>query len=144
MASRELVVSDEHRAAAAAYPVTVRPDEVDGGFVAEVPDWPSILGAGDSPQEAVAEALELVAAALAWTAEDGRPAPEPLASYSGTLQVRLPASLHRAVAQRAAAEGASINATVVMLLAGALGAEGTLRLPRPRRSRQTTAGGARS
>jgi antitoxin HicB len=131
--SKDLTVTDEHRAAAATYPVTVRPDEVDGGFVAEVPDWPTIIGSGDTPDEAVAEAVEFVAAAVAWAAEEGRSAPAPLASYSGALQLRLPASLHRAVAQRAAAEGTTINATVVMLLAGSLGADGTLRLPRPRR-----------
>jgi len=135
MARHELRVTDQHRAAAAAYPVTVRPDEIDGGFVAEAPDWPSILGAGETPGEAVTEALEFVAAALAWAEEDGEPAPAPLERYSGALQMRLPASLHRAVAQRATAEGTSINATVVMLLAGALGADGTLKLPTPRRKR---------
>ena len=134
----DLKVTQAHRQAAARYLVTVRPDEVDGGFVAEVPDWPMIIGAGDRPDEAVAEAIEFVAAALAWADEEGRAAPAPLASYSGVLQLRLPASLHRAVAQRATAEGTSINATIVMLLAGALGADGTLRLPRPRR-RKTAA-----
>lgn len=132
----ELVVTDEHRATASTYPMTVRPDEIDGGFVAEVPDWPGVVGAGDTPDEAVSEAVEFVAAAVAWAEEDGRPVPLPLATYSGALQVRLPASLHRAVAQRAAAEGTSINATVVMLLAGTLGADGSLKLGTPRRRSQ--------
>ncbi|MEW6753364.1 MAG: toxin-antitoxin system HicB family antitoxin [Candidatus Latescibacterota bacterium] len=134
MRPKTFVVTDAHRELALRYSVVVVKDEADDGYHTEVPDWPYLTGVGDTPEEALADTLEGIAGAIALREEHGHSAPEPLAAYSGQLQLRMPAGLHRALAWRASAEGVSLNATAVMLLTQALGAEGFLELPTPRKS----------
>jgi antitoxin HicB len=136
MEAKPLIVTDEHRALARRYPVTVLPDPDGDGYCTQVPSWPYITGVGDTPEEAVSETLEGIAGAIAMGEEYGDPLPEPRERFSGQLQLRMPASLHRALSARADAEGVSLNATAVMLLTQALGLEGFLELPTPRKSPQ--------
>lgn len=121
MEAATLAVDEQHRAAAQQYPMTVCAD--DEGFRAELPDWPHLVGLGDTPEEALNDAREAVAAALALRAELGKAPPRPLSRYTGSVELRLPATLHRALDARAEAEGVSLNATAVMLLAQALALE---------------------
>lgn len=129
----ELRVADEHRTLARHYPMSVVADDDGLGFHVEVPAWPYLTGVGETPEEALADAIEGIAGAIALRAEHGQPAPDPLARFSGQMQLRMPASLHRALVMRADAEGISLNATAVMLLTQALGVEPYVTLPTPRR-----------
>ena len=51
--------------------------EVDGAWVADVPDLRSCSAFGDTPAEALAEVEKAMAAWLAVAREDGLPIPEP-------------------------------------------------------------------
>ncbi len=133
--AKELVVRDVDREHARRYPMTVVADDDGLGYHVDIAAWPYLTGVGDTPEEAVADAVEAVAGALALRAERDLPAPEPLEQYSGQLQLRMPASLHRALAWRAEAEGTSLNATAVMLLTHSLGQGAFVDLPTPRRRR---------
>ncbi len=128
MEAAMIAVDDQHRAAARRYPMTVCAD--DDGFRAELPDWPHLVGLGETPEAALEDALEAVAAALALRGELGQPAPRPLAGRSGRVVLHLPASLHRALDARAAAEGVSLDATAAMLLVRALTIEPIDHTPR--------------
>ncbi len=115
-----LAVTDAHVAQARRYPMLVA--EEDGYWVARVPgpDFPYVLGAGASPEEAAAELVNGLATVLAGLEREGQTAVAPVSDYSGHLNARLPRSLHRALAQRAAVEGLSVNATLTYLLTQAL------------------------
>lgn len=120
-----LEVSDRHRRLACAYPMTVLACDDGDGYEVDIPDWPYITGVGDTPAEALETAIEGVAGALALGEEHGLPSPEPLSTFSGELHLHVPATLHRALAAKAKAEGITLDSTATMLLALALGAEST-------------------
>lgn len=120
------------------YSAVVVPDSA-GGFVARAVDFPGAVGGGATRDEAADELIRGIAAMLEHAAADGFPAPAPMRAYSGALSIRLPRSLHLALAERAAAEGQSVNATVAYLLTQALGLGGAVHPPRERKSRQPTA-----
>ncbi len=114
------------------YSAVVVPD-LDGGFVARAVDFPGAIGAGATRDEAADELARGIAAMLEHAEAEGFEAPAPMRGYSGALSIRLPRSLHAAVAQRAAAEGQSLNATVSYLLTQALGLTGAVQQPRQRK-----------
>jgi len=119
------------------YTPVVVPDE-DGLYVARAVDFPGAVGAGASRDEAVEELVKGVAAMLEHAAMRGVVPPPPMREYTGAVSVRLPRSLHVALAQRAEAEGMSVNATVTYLLTQAMDLEGAIRPPRRRaRGRRT-------
>ncbi len=107
------------------YTPVVVPDDGDGLFVARAADFPGAVGAGATRDEAVEELTNGIAAMLEHAEQLGAAVPPPMRAYTGAVSVRLPKSLHIALAQRAAAEGLSINATVTYLLTQALGLAGT-------------------
>lgn len=96
-------------------------------FVARATEFPFIAGAGDTPEEAIRVLTEMVADAIEDLEREGEPIPEPLYTFTGMLHLRVPKSLHQAVARRAAIEGVSLNATAIMLLTHALAGEATTR-----------------
>jgi antitoxin HicB len=105
------------------YPYELVRDE-DGSFVASHPALVGCLAQGETADEAV-DALDL--ARRAWMEvrfEDGLPIPEPLedADYSGKILLRIPSSLHAALARRAEQQDASLNQLINNLLAEAIGA----------------------
>jgi predicted RNase H-like HicB family nuclease len=114
------------------YTAVVVPDEEDGLFVARAADFPGAVGAGTTRDEAVEEMANGIAAMLEHAAKLGLAVPPPMRDYTGAVSVRLPKSLHVALAQRAEAEGLSVNATVTYLLTQALELQGTVRAPRRR------------
>jgi antitoxin HicB len=118
-----LGVTDDHVARARRYPMAIAME--DGDWVARVvgPDFPFVIGAAETPEAAAAELISALATVIAGFERDGDAVPEPAEAYSGHLNARLPKSLHRALAQRAAAEGMSVNATLTYLLTQALTAE---------------------
>lgn len=58
------------------YAVTVRPDG-QGGYLADVPDFPGVIAGGDSPEEALACAYDGIASVIDLLREEGLPIPEP-------------------------------------------------------------------
>ncbi|WP_029423315.1 type II toxin-antitoxin system HicB family antitoxin [Alicyclobacillus macrosporangiidus] len=96
----------------------------EGGFVAEIPDLPGCLTQADTLEE-IHEMIE--DAKRAWieaALEEGIPVPEPTHGddYSGRFVVRMPKSLHRALAEAAERENVSLNQYVVYQLARSVGA----------------------
>ena len=100
------------------------PDTESGTIAAMIPEFPGCISQGDSPQEAYARLHE---AALAWieAAQDlGQPIPDPQEenAYRGKFALRMPASLHKDVAQAAERDGISLNQFIVAALAERIGA----------------------
>jgi antitoxin HicB len=106
------------------YPVKIEYDEEDSLYLAEFLDLPGCSASGASAAEAYDRAEE---AKLEWfrvTLEQGLPVPKPTktSDFSGRILVRLPVSLHAALADRARVNGTSLNQYIVQVLsAGALG-----------------------
>ena len=91
----------------------------EGGYVVDYPDLPGCMTQVESLEE-VAEAAEEIRTLWIETAYDGGqeiPLPTYPEEYSGKFNVRLPKSLHRALAEGARREGVSLNQYVVSLLA---------------------------
>ena len=107
------------------------PQDEGGGFLVTVPDLPGCLADGETIDAAIAEAQD---AFQAWTTAERQdkgqlPAPK---TYSGQFVQRIPKSLHRQLATRAAAEGVSLNQLAATFLAHGL-AEGNRVGPQQRR-----------
>jgi predicted RNase H-like HicB family nuclease len=93
--------------------------EEDGVYVARCLELPSLAAHGPSPESALAEIRSVVAIVVEDLGSTGESIPEPFGSraYSGKLILRLPRSLHRDVAIRAAEEGVSLNQYLLSRLA---------------------------
>jgi len=104
------------------YEIDVVPNE-HGGYYARIPDFSTIFTGGQTPDEAMRNALEAIGLMIEEYRDRGLPVPEPLKSFSGTFNVRLPRSVHRELVRRADRQGVSLNAMVGFLLAQAVGFE---------------------
>ncbi len=92
------------------------------GFLAEVPDLPGCMTAGETEEEALELLRDAMAGWLTVSLERGLPIPEPKAdSCSGRILVRTSKTLHRQLAERADNEGVSLNQWIVTLLAEGMG-----------------------
>lgn len=108
------------------YRIVLTPDSDDRGregFVAEVAELPGCLSQGDTADEAVASVRDAMAGWISVALEDGReiPVPGDADRYSGRFLLRLPRSLHAALATTAEAEGVSLNQFALGALSGAIG-----------------------
>jgi len=104
------------------YEIDVVPNE-HGGFYARIPDFPAIFTGGMTPGETMRNALEAIGLMIEEYQDRGMSVPQPLKSFSGTFNVRLPRSVHRELVCRADRQGVSLNAMVAFLLAQAVGLE---------------------
>ena len=75
------------------YPVTLTPDEADGGFVVTFVDIPEAITQGDTEAEALAAAKDALETALDFYFEDKRAVPAPSKPKRGQNVIELPASL---------------------------------------------------
>jgi antitoxin HicB len=100
------------------YPYRVIAAE-EGGYVVEFPDLPGCLTQAETPEEVGVMADDAKRAWLETAYLDGREIPQPTIedSFSGRFVVRMPRSLHRALAEQAEREGVSLNQYIVALLA---------------------------
>jgi antitoxin HicB len=112
------------------YPFQIRPlaEDEGGGFLIEFPDLPGCMSDGETIEEAVANGADALRSWIGTAKEFGDPVPPPSRptdeTYSGRWNMRVPKSLHRRLAERAKAEGVSLNTLAVTLLAEGLGRRG--------------------
>lgn len=104
---------------ARSYRMEIIRDSDEGGFVASYPDLPGCITCGETEEEALKNALDAKKAWLEAALEENIEIPEPdsLEAYSGQFKLRLPRSLHRALAEHSQREGISMNQYCVYLLA---------------------------
>lgn len=100
------------------YRVEVVKDEETGGFALHCPELPGCMTCGNTVEEGFRMLEDAKRAWFGACLEDGIPIPEPSRpeDYSGQFKLRLPKSLHRALAQRSSEEGVSMNQYCVYLL----------------------------
>jgi antitoxin HicB len=105
------------------YSIDIAWSEEDGGYIATVPEFPGLSAFGETWEEAAGQAREALRGFIDTYREDGLPLPEQQekARFSGQLRLRMPASLHARLAQRAEREGVSLNQLLVSLLSEAYG-----------------------
>ena len=106
------------------YARIITPDE-QGGFYAEVLEFPGCFAEGETPNEAFAN---LERAAESWIEAalgQGNEIPEPSSNigYSGKIALRLPKSMHRQAVRLAERNGTSLNQFLVSAIAARIGAE---------------------
>lgn len=104
-----------------AYSVTVRRIVDDGEtmFEARIREFPDLAEYADSADEAYALAIEAIEAVGALCAKKGKAMPavhEVPTDFSGRVTLRLPRSLHRALAETAQEEEVSLNQHLVNVL----------------------------
>ncbi|HEY8596869.1 MAG TPA: toxin-antitoxin system HicB family antitoxin [Thermomicrobiales bacterium] len=100
------------------YPFTVSADP-DGGFVVVFPDLPGCMTQAETWEEigALADDARRLWLESAYGQNDlDIPLPSYPEEYSGKLNLRLPKSLHRQLAEGADREGVSLNSYIVTLL----------------------------
>lgn len=104
------------------YPFDLRIEELDGEnyYVCRFRDFPAVVGAGATADEAIVEGREALAGMLEYYQEIGKTIPLPSVTESieasGRLTVRMPKSLHAKLIQRSEIEDASLNTLVVQAL----------------------------
>lgn len=107
------------------YKITIQPLSPDdgGGYLAEFPDLPGCMADGETIEEALYQAEDALKSWLATAKEFGDPILKPNSAihYSGQWRLRLPKSLHAALAMRAKDEGVSLNTLAATLLAEGIG-----------------------
>ena len=102
-------------------------NENGGGFLITFPDLPGCMSDGATEAEAVANGKDAFKAWVTARADAGKEIPEPffhpdtVPEMSGKFVTRLPKSVHAKLAQRARAEGVSLNTLVLALVAEGLG-----------------------
>lgn len=95
------------------------PDPDDGGYLAEVLEVPGAISAGDTPEEALAMVDDALGGVIGAMLARGDKVPEPMGlnEYSGKFVTRISSELHRQAANRAGAEGVSLNQWVGLAIA---------------------------
>lgn len=96
----------------------------DEHWYVRIPEFEGCMSDGDTPEEALENVKDAMFEWVYSMLEDGFGVPEPanpLPEYSGRFVLRLPRSLHRQLAERAEAEGVSLNTLCLTLLAAGLG-----------------------
>ena len=102
------------------YSVRIKTSDIGNGereVVAQYDQFPTIIGVGDTQEEALAEAKIFLEEYLDYCKEEGIEVPEPELSewkenFSGKITIRLPKSLHRDLFLYAENDGMSLNSIV--------------------------------
>ena len=103
------------------------PKEDGGGFLVTFPDLPGCMSDGETETEAVANSRDAFKAWVSARKDSGKEIPEPfyrpdtVPEVSGKFVTRLPKSVHAKLAERAKAEGVSLNTLVLAMVAEGLG-----------------------
>jgi antitoxin HicB len=89
-------------------------------WVARVVELPHCLTHGATPEEALKDIEDAKREWLKSNLEDGLPIPEP-AKFTGQYHLRMPPSLHEALALKSESEDVSLNQFMITALARAVG-----------------------
>ncbi len=100
------------------YKLEIVPDSTEGGYVASYPELRGCITVGDTLSSVAANAEDAKREWIQAAMEEDIEIPEPLsdAEYSGQFKLRIPKSLHRALAQHSKEEGISMNQYCLYLL----------------------------
>ena len=105
-------------------PYTIILEERDDGrgpyITARVMELPGCLSHGATPEEAARDIQDAKREWLKSNLEDGLPIPEP-AKFTGQYHLRMPPSLHQALALKSESEDVSLNQFMITALARAVG-----------------------
>ena len=106
------------------YTFEVTPDTSGTGYVVSVKERPGCLSQGDTIAKAMDRVREAMELWFSVCIQDGLAIPEPGDNdkFSGRFVLRLPKTIHRAVAQAAERDGTSLNMYIATKLAQAVGA----------------------
>lgn len=100
------------------YRMEIVEDKEEGGFVVSFPELPGCITCGETIEQAITNAADAKAAWFESALKEGIEICEPntLDKYSGQFKLRLPKSLHRALAEHSKREGISMNQYCIYLL----------------------------
>jgi predicted HicB family RNase H-like nuclease len=103
------------------YTYRVRWSDEDQAYVATVAEFGSLSWLDEDRQQAIDGIVSLVCEVLDDLRATGEPVPAPMADhhYSGTISLRIPPELHRALAIDAAEQKISLNRLISQRLAHA-------------------------
>ena len=105
-------------------------------WVARIAELPHCLIHGDTPEEAIAEIMEVKKDWIKSNLERGLKIPEPIShKYSGQIRLRIQPSLHKLLSDRAAVERISLNQYMVTALARSVGSD--IDVLKPKTSRKS-------
>ncbi len=95
----------------------------DGIWTVRVDQLPGVISQGSTPDEAITNGQSALEGVLAVMLERGQNIPEPgaIGEYSGTLELRIPPSLHKRAAALARRDGVSLNRTLSAAVAYYMG-----------------------
>lgn len=101
------------------YRMEIVEDQDEGGYVVSFPELPGCITCGDTLESAVSNAQDAKKEWIMAAIEDGTEVHEPgrIEDYSGQFKLRIPKSLHRALAEHSKREGISMNQYCLYLLA---------------------------
>jgi len=104
------------------YTVTLKRGTGDGAeyWVARMLELPHCMTHGATPEEALRDIEDAKCEWLKSNLEDGLPIPEP-AKFTGQYHLRMPPSLHEAIALKSESEDISLNQFIITALARAVG-----------------------
>ncbi|MBI3015409.1 MAG: type II toxin-antitoxin system HicB family antitoxin [Candidatus Tectomicrobia bacterium] len=98
--------------------------ESEGGFSAEILEFPGCYAVGKTPDETFENLEEVAKAWIEAELEQGHEIPPPSTSQaSGKIALRLPRSLHQQAIRMAERDGTSLNQFIVTAVAARVGAE---------------------
>ena len=91
------------------YKMEIVPDTEEGGYVVSFPELPGCLTCADTLEQAVINGEDAKREWITAAMEEGIDIPEPVSldDYSGQFKLRIPKSLHHALATHAKEEGTS-------------------------------------
>ena len=102
------------------FEITPLSEDQGGGCLIAFPDYPGCMADGETPEAAIAEGRDALASYLATLRELDRPIPLAAAGTEQILDEAIAASVQKALARRANAEGISVGALVAELIAEGL------------------------
>lgn len=102
------------------YKIEIIREEEGNGYVLHCPELPGCITCADTPEEGFVLIEDAKKAYFIACIEDGIEIPEPLKleDYSGQFKLRIPKTLHKKLAEKAKAEGISMNQYCLYLLSG--------------------------
>ena len=102
------------------FETSMDPSGVDPYYVVRFKDFDNVVGTGDSIEEAISDAFEVLEEEIEYRLENGISIPAPslprLDDVSGRITLRMPKSLHRKLIVYAEEEGVSLNSAINTIL----------------------------